>query len=106
VRPDPEAGPQVAGLANTAFMGVRRLLRLELHQACAGSAIDGAYYSSPDLSAFDQKDFYTNVFLPAYKTLAGHQPRSRPSTRTRTTRSTCLAARDREGRGPEHATAR
>jgi branched-chain amino acid transport system substrate-binding protein len=66
-------GRQVAGLANTAFMGSDGCYASNFIKL-AGSAINGAYYSSPDLSAFDQKDFYTNEFLPAYKTLAGTAP--------------------------------
>ena len=66
-------GRQVAGLANTAFMGSDGCYASNFIKL-AGSAIDGAYYSSPDLSAFDQKDFYTNEFIPAYKTLAGTAP--------------------------------
>jgi len=73
VRPDPEAGSAVAGLANTAFMGSDGCYASNFIKL-AGSAINGAYYSAPDLSAFDQKDFYTNEFLPAYKTLAGTAP--------------------------------
>ena len=66
-------GRQVAGLANTTFMGSDGCYSSNFI-TLAGSAINGAYYSAPDLSAFDQKDFYTNEFLPAYKTLAGTAP--------------------------------
>ena len=68
-------GRQVAGLANTAFMGSDGCYASNFNQL-AGSAIDGAYYSAPDLSAFDQKDFYTNEFIPAYKTEFGSAPLS------------------------------
>jgi len=68
-------GRQVAGLANTDFMGSDGCYASNFIQL-AGSAIDGAYYSAPDLSAFDQKDFYTNEFIPAYKTEFGSAPLS------------------------------
>jgi branched-chain amino acid transport system substrate-binding protein len=66
-------GRQVAGLANTDFMGSDGCYASNFIKL-AGSAIDGAYYSSPDLSAFDQKDFYTNEFIPAYKQAYGTAP--------------------------------
>jgi len=66
-------GRQVAGLANTAFMGSDGCYASNFIKL-AGSAINGAYYSSPDLSAFDQKDFYTNEFIPAYKQQFGTAP--------------------------------
>jgi branched-chain amino acid transport system substrate-binding protein len=66
-------GHQVAGLANTAFMGSDGCYASNFIKL-AGSAIDGAYYSSPDLSAFDQKDFYTGQFIPAYKQEFGTAP--------------------------------
>jgi branched-chain amino acid transport system substrate-binding protein len=66
-------GRQVAGLANTDFMGSDGCYASNFIDL-AGSAIDGAYYSSPDLSAFDQKDFYDNEFIPAYKTEFGTAP--------------------------------
>jgi branched-chain amino acid transport system substrate-binding protein len=66
-------GRQVAGLANTDFMGSDGCYASNFIDL-AGSAIDGAYYSSPDLSAFDQKDFYDNDFIPAYKQEFGTAP--------------------------------
>jgi len=66
-------GRQVAGLANTAFMGSDGCYASNFIKL-AGSAINGAYYSAPDLSAFDQKDFYTNEFIPAYKQQFGTAP--------------------------------
>jgi branched-chain amino acid transport system substrate-binding protein len=66
-------GRQVAGLSNTAFMGSDGCYASNFIQL-AGSAIDGAYYSAPDLSAFDQKDFYDNDFIPAYKQEFGTTP--------------------------------
>jgi branched-chain amino acid transport system substrate-binding protein len=66
-------GRQVAGLANTAFMGSDGCYASNFI-SLAGSAIDGAYYSAPDLSKFEEQDFYENEFLPAYKTLAGSAP--------------------------------
>ena len=66
-------GRQIAGLQNTAFMGSDGCYASNFIKL-AGSAINGAYYSAPDLSAFDQKDFYENEFIPAYKKLAGTAP--------------------------------
>jgi branched-chain amino acid transport system substrate-binding protein len=66
-------GRQVAGLSNTAFMGSDGCYASNFIKL-AGSAIDGAYYSAPDLSAFDQKDFYENEFIPAYKQAFGTAP--------------------------------
>jgi branched-chain amino acid transport system substrate-binding protein len=66
-------GRQVPGLANTAFMGSDGCFASNFIKL-AGSSIDGAYYSAPNLSAFQQKDFYDNEFIPAYKTLAGTAP--------------------------------
>ncbi|HEX9299613.1 MAG TPA: branched-chain amino acid ABC transporter substrate-binding protein, partial [Actinomycetota bacterium] len=66
-------GHQVSGLANTTFMGSDGCFASNFIKL-AGSAINGAYYSAPCLSCFQQKDFYTNEFLPAYKQLAGTAP--------------------------------
>jgi branched-chain amino acid transport system substrate-binding protein len=40
----------------------------------AGDAANGVYASSPDLSVFQNGDFYKNEFLPAYKTAFGTAP--------------------------------
>ncbi len=66
-------GRQVAGLENTDFMGSDGCFASNFIKL-AGSAIDGAYYSAPDLSAFDQKDFYNDEFIPAYKQAYGTAP--------------------------------
>jgi branched-chain amino acid transport system substrate-binding protein len=42
----------------------------------AGDAINGVKLSGPDLSAFEEGDFYANEFLPAYKEQFGTQPTS------------------------------
>lgn len=42
----------------------------------AGSAIDGTYLSSPDISVFQEGEFYSNEFLPAYKAEFGSDPTS------------------------------
>lgn len=42
----------------------------------AGSAADGVYASSPDLSVFASGDFYQNQFLPAYESEFGAEPTS------------------------------
>jgi branched-chain amino acid transport system substrate-binding protein len=44
--------------------------------ATAGDAANGVYASSPDLSAFQNGDFYKNQFLPAYKSQFGTDPTS------------------------------
>jgi branched-chain amino acid transport system substrate-binding protein len=41
-----------------------------------GSAIDGVFVSAPDISVFQEGDFYTNDFLPAYKEQFGTAPTS------------------------------
>ena len=68
-------GHQVAGLANTTFMGSDGCFASNFIKL-AGTAINGAYYSAPNLSAFQQKDFYNNEFLPAYKQQFGTAPLS------------------------------
>ncbi len=68
-------GRQVTGLASTDFIGSDGCYASNFIKL-AGSAIDGAYYSSPDLSAFDQKDFYEKEFIPAYKSEFGTAPLS------------------------------
>ena len=42
----------------------------------AGSAANGVYASSPDLSVFANGDFYKNEFIPAYKEEFGTAPTS------------------------------
>lgn len=42
----------------------------------AGAAIDGVKLSSPDVSVFQEGEFYTNDFLPAYKEQFGSAPTS------------------------------
>ena len=42
----------------------------------AGSAANGVFASSPDLSVFANGDFYKNEFIPAYKTEFGTAPTS------------------------------
>ena len=68
-------GHQVAGLANTTFMGSDGCFASNFIKL-AGSAITGAYYSAPNLSAFQQKDFYNKEFIPAYKQQFGTAPLS------------------------------
>ncbi|MGH2629737.1 MAG: branched-chain amino acid ABC transporter substrate-binding protein [Actinomycetota bacterium] len=41
-----------------------------------GDAIDGVLVSGPDISAFQEGDFYTNDFLPAYEEQFGTEPTS------------------------------
>jgi branched-chain amino acid transport system substrate-binding protein len=40
----------------------------------AGAAIDGAFVSGPDISVFQEGDFYSNEFLPAYEEQFGSEP--------------------------------
>ncbi len=42
----------------------------------AGAAIDGTYLSSPDISVFQEGEFYSNEFVPAYETEFGSDPTS------------------------------
>lgn len=42
----------------------------------AGSAADGVYASSPDVTVFQGGDYYKNTFLPAYKSEFGTDPTS------------------------------
>ncbi len=66
---------QIPALANTTLIGSDGCFSSDFIKL-AGSAITGTYFSSPNLSAFSQADFYTNQFLPAYKKLAGVAPLS------------------------------
>lgn len=66
---------QIPGLANTTLIGSDGCFSTDFIKL-AGSAINGTYFSSPNLSAFSKADFYTNDFLPAYKKLAGTAPLS------------------------------
>jgi branched-chain amino acid transport system substrate-binding protein len=42
----------------------------------AGAAVDGVYVSSPDISVFQEGDFYANQFTPAYEEQFGSEPTS------------------------------
>jgi branched-chain amino acid transport system substrate-binding protein len=42
----------------------------------AGAAIDGTFLSSPDISVFQEGEFYSNEFVPAYETEFGTDPTS------------------------------
>ena len=42
----------------------------------AGDAVDGVFLSSPDVSVFQEGDFYSNKFLPAYQAQFGSEPTS------------------------------
>ncbi len=44
--------------------------------ATAGSAVDGTYLSSPDVSVFQEGEFYSNEFVPAYEEEFGSAPTS------------------------------
>jgi len=66
---------QTPGLENTTPIGSDGCFSSDFIKL-AGTSLPGSYFSSPDLSAFAQKDFYTNEFLPAYKRLAGTGPLS------------------------------
>jgi branched-chain amino acid transport system substrate-binding protein len=66
---------QTPGLENTTLIGSDGCLTSTFIQT-GGSAVNGVYASGPDLSAFQQGNFYTNQFLPAYKTLVGTLPTS------------------------------
>ncbi len=65
----------VPGLDSTVLMGSDGCLASDFLKI-AGSAADGAYASSPDLSVFANGDFYKNQFLPAYKSQFGTDPTS------------------------------
>jgi branched-chain amino acid transport system substrate-binding protein len=66
-------GATISGLADTTFIGSDGCFATDFIKL-AGSAIEGSYFSSPDLSAFNQQDFYNDEFLPAYDDLAGSEP--------------------------------
>jgi branched-chain amino acid transport system substrate-binding protein len=40
----------------------------------AGDAVDGVFLSSPDISVFQEGDFYSNDFVPAYEEQFGSEP--------------------------------
>ncbi|MEX1264894.1 MAG: branched-chain amino acid ABC transporter substrate-binding protein [Actinomycetota bacterium] len=42
----------------------------------AGDAVDGVFLSSPDVSVFQEGDFYSNRFIPAYQEQFGSEPTS------------------------------
>ena len=42
----------------------------------AGDAVDGVFVSSPDISVFQDGEFYSNEFIPAYKEQFGSEPTS------------------------------
>jgi branched-chain amino acid transport system substrate-binding protein len=42
----------------------------------AGDAVDGVFLSSPDISVFQEGDFYSNEFIPAYQEEFGSEPTS------------------------------
>jgi len=42
----------------------------------AGAAVDGVFLSSPDISVFQEGDFYSNEFVPAYEEQFGSEPTS------------------------------
>ncbi len=42
----------------------------------AGDAVDGVFLSSPDISVFQDGDFYSNEFIPAYEEQFGSEPTS------------------------------
>jgi branched-chain amino acid transport system substrate-binding protein len=42
----------------------------------AGDAVDGVFLSSPDISVFQEGDFYSNEFIPAYQGEFGSEPTS------------------------------
>jgi branched-chain amino acid transport system substrate-binding protein len=42
----------------------------------AGNAIDGVFLSSPDVTVFQEGDFFANEFLPAYEEQFGSEPTS------------------------------
>ncbi len=66
---------QTAGLENTTLVGSDGCLT-DTYINEGGAAIVGTFASGPDLSAFQQGDFYTKQFLPAYKQLIGSAPTS------------------------------
>jgi branched-chain amino acid transport system substrate-binding protein len=60
-----KAAKTTPGLENTALVGSDGCLEKAFIDT-GGSAVDGTYASGPDLSSFQQNDFYVNTFLPAY----------------------------------------
>jgi branched-chain amino acid transport system substrate-binding protein len=42
----------------------------------AGDAVDGVFLSSPDISVFQEGEFYSNDFVPAYQEQFGSEPTS------------------------------
>ena len=63
----------------------------------AGPAADGVWASSPDLSAFQTNEFYSEEFIPAYQEASGPS-RSRCSTRTPSMPRTSCSQLHRGGR--------
>ena len=65
----------IPGFANTTLVGSDGCLT-DTYIKTGGTAVNGTYASGPDLSAFQQGAFYSNEFIPAYKTLVGSLPTS------------------------------
>jgi branched-chain amino acid transport system substrate-binding protein len=66
---------QISGFANTTLVGSDGCLT-DTYIKTGGAAVNGTYASGPDLSAFEQGDFYSSQFIPAYKALVGSLPTS------------------------------
>jgi branched-chain amino acid transport system substrate-binding protein len=63
----------ISGFSNSTLIGSDGCLT-DTYIKTGGAAVNGTYASGPDLSAFEQNDFYQKQFLPAYKTLIGTLP--------------------------------
>lgn len=63
----------ITGLEDTVYVGADGCLD-PTYLEIAGDAADGSFVSGPDLSAFQQADFYQNTFLPAYEEAFGSAP--------------------------------
>ena len=61
------------GLENTKLVGSDGCLEKAFIDT-GGTDVNGTYVSGPDLSSFQQNDFYVNTFLPAYQAQFGGKP--------------------------------
>ena len=68
-----QQGRDTAGLEDTIFIGSDGCAAPDYGEV-GGEAVNGSFLSAPDLSGFEQGDFYQNEFLPAYEELTGGEP--------------------------------
>jgi branched-chain amino acid transport system substrate-binding protein len=66
----------IAGLADTQLAGSDGMFTPDWIEASGAENAEGVAISGPDLTAFQQNEFYTSEFLPAYEAKFGEEPQS------------------------------